>query len=313
MTGLLKKIFLNFQYKVSAVFIATIFWYIVQGEEILEINRKIEVNLQVPEGYLIKGSRIRIKDATLRGSRVLLGDFSSRPIEANIEIPKGKSGQLRFRIDKEYIANWNPKIRLTVHDAYIAVFVDQKMAKSLPVKEQIQGIPADGYFIEKITLMPSKVEVAGLKSEISRLRQILTEPVDLNGLQKSRTFDVALMHQDFQPAELSSEQVRVSVRVGEKKINKRFGSILVEAEGAKYQARVRPGYVSIVIQGTPEILSFIKRGDLRAFLDTSMLAPGHYEKKIQVKIPPDTVLIETFPEYAMVEIEEAEKKKTSAK
>jgi YbbR domain-containing protein len=65
---------------------------------------------------------------------------------------------------------------------------------------------------------------------------------------------------------------------------------------------VRPRYVSIVIQGTPGILSFIKRTDLRAFLDGRDLIPGQHERKIQVKIPPDTVLIETYPENATVEI-----------
>lgn len=281
---------------------AAIFWYIVQGEEVLEINRKILVHLHVPEGHLIKGSNIRIKDATLSGARVLLGDFSSQPIEAHIKIPEGKSGRLRFRIDKEYISNWNPKIKMTVHDAYITVFVDQKMTRTLPVKEQIQGIPGDGYFIEKITVTPPKVVVSGMKSEVSRLHQILTEAIDLNGLQKSRSYEAALMVQDIQPAELSFEQTVVSVQVGEKKINRRFSNIAIELEGPKYPARIRPNHVSIVIQGTPGVLSFIKPGDLRAFLDASDLRPGRYEKKIQLKIPPDTVLIEAFPEHAIVEL-----------
>ena len=310
MSRLFHKLFKNFQYKISAVIMATIFWYIVQGEEVLEINRKIQVQLHVPDGFLIKGSRIRIKDATLSGSRVLLGDFSNRPIEAHIRIPEGKIGRLRFRIDKEYISNWNPKIKLTVHDAYITVFVDQKLTKTLPIKEHIQGIPGDGYFLEKVTLEPRKVVVTGLKSEVSRLQQILTEPIDLNGLQKSKSFEVALMNQDIQPAELSLEQVTVSVQVGEKKINKRFGSIPVELEDQKYMTSVRPSYVSIVIQGTPGILSFTKRSDLRAFIDVSDLAPGRYEKKVQVKIPPDTVLIETFPEHAVVEVQETPRDKS---
>ena len=77
----------NFWYKVWALVLACLFWYIVQGEEILEINRRIVVNIKVPEGQLIKGPDTLILDATLRGSRVLLGDLSTRPLEATIRIP----------------------------------------------------------------------------------------------------------------------------------------------------------------------------------------------------------------------------------
>lgn len=309
----MSNLFSNFQYKISALILAAIFWYIVQGEEILEINRRIQVSLKVHDGYMIKGSYIRVKDATLSGSRALLGDFSPRPIEAEITIPKGKVGRLRFRIDKEFIQNWNPRIKLTVHDAYITVYVDEKLTRTVPIKEHLQGIPAEGYIIEKTTVEPKKVVVTGLKTEISRVQHILTEPVDLKGIQKSKSFEVNLLTKELQPVELSLEQVSVSIQVGEKKINKRFGSIPIELEGQQFRTHLRPSYVSIVVQGTPGVLSFIKRSDLRAFLDIREIGPGKYEKKVQVRIPPDTVLIETFPEYVIVEVEEPIKEKTRKK
>src|SRR5687768_210483 len=128
-------LFSNFQYKLSAVILACLFWYIVQGEEILEVNRRIVVNVRVPNEYMAKGPTTRIKDATLRGPRVLLGDFSTKPLEATIRIPEGKTGQLRYRMDKEYIKNWDNRIKLTVHDPYITVVVDEKMTKKIPVRE----------------------------------------------------------------------------------------------------------------------------------------------------------------------------------
>src|SRR3954469_4710398 len=132
---LFSGVFRNIQYKLSAVILACLFWYIVQGEEILEINRRIVVNIRVPDGYMIKGTETRIKDATLRGSRVLLGDFPDKPLAAMLRIPEGKTGQLRYRIDKEYIKNWDNRIKLTVHDPYISVFVDEQMSKKVPVRE----------------------------------------------------------------------------------------------------------------------------------------------------------------------------------
>jgi YbbR domain-containing protein len=296
-------LFRNLQYKISALILACLFWYIVQGEEILEINRRIVVNIKVPEGYMIKGPETRIKDATLRGSRVLLGDFSTKPLEATIRIADGKTGQLRYRIDKEYIRNWDNRIKLTVHDPYITVFVDEKLSRTVPVREFLKGVPGDGYIIEKTVIKPSTITVTGLKSEVSKINEILTEPIDVENLQATKSFEAKLMAQDVPKSGLSVDKVSVNLLVGEKKINKRFGSVPVEVVGSEYLTAVKPRFVSIVIQGTPGVLSFIKRSDLEAFIEARELEPGKkHNRVVQVKIPPSTVLIETFPQSATVEI-----------
>ena len=296
-------IFRNFQYKLSAVILACLFWYIVQGEEILEINRKIVVNFKVPAGFMVKGPETRIKDATLRGSRVLLGDFSNKPLDATINVPEGRTGPLRFRIDKEYIANWDNRIKLAVHDPYITVLVDEKMSKKVPVREFLKGVPADGYIIEKSIIKPNTVTITGLKRDVSRIEEILTEPIDVDNLSASKSFEAHLVSRDIPASGLSVAKVSVNLMVGEKKINKRFGAVPVDIVGSDYLTAVKPRFVSIVIQGTPGVLSFVKRSDLEAFIEARDLQPGKkYTRPVQVKIPPDTVLIETFPQTAAVEV-----------
>ncbi len=302
-TSVVSAVFRNLPYKLSAVVLACLFWYIVQGEEILEINRRIAVNIKVPEGFLLKGPEIRFKDATLRGSRVLLADFSTRPLEATLKIQEGKSGQLRFRIDKEYIKGWDNRIKLTVHDPYLTVFVDEKMNKKVLVKEFLKGAPSDGYNIEKISIKPNTVTITGLKSDIAKIEEVQTEPIDISDLQGSKTFEAKLVAKDIPESGLSIDKVSVSLLVGEKKVNKRFGSVPVEVVGSEFLTAVKPRYVSIVIQGTPGVLNFVKRSDLEAFVEARELEPGKkHSRAIQVKIPPETVLIETFPQTATVEI-----------
>lgn len=286
----------NLHFKITAFLLAGLFWYIVQGEEVLEINRKIHVTLEVPDNLLIKGSKVRLKDATLSGPRVLLAQVSAFPLEATIKIPSNKTGKLRFRLDKEYIKNWNPKVKLVIHDAYIQVIADEKQTRILTVKEHLQGVPADGYIIEKTTIEPDKVIITGMKDDLKRLNKVLTEPIDVGGIHKSVSYEAAINTMALGPAQLSVEKVNVNIQVGEKKINKQFKNIPIDLEEKSLAARVRPGEVSIIIQGTPGVLSFIKEHELRAFINVRDLLPGQYDKKVQVKIPPDTVLIETYPE-----------------
>lgn len=303
MKRLIELLFRNLQYKATAVALACLFWYIVQADEILEINRHLVVNIKVGDGYMIKGPDTRIKDVQLRGSRVFLGDFSNKPLEATIRIPDGKTGQIRIRIDKEYIKNWDNRLKLTVLDPYINVFVDEKASKKVGVREYLKGVPADGFIIEKTVIKPNVVTITGPKSEVEKVDEVLTEPIDVEGLSTSKSHEARVISKDLPRANLSTDRVTVNLMVGEKKINKRFGAVPVEVVGSDFLTAVKPRFVSIVIQGTPGVLSFVKRTDLEAFVDARDAEPSRkHIRPVQVKIPPDTVLIETLPQTATIEV-----------
>jgi len=307
-----KVIFNNFQYKLFALILACLFWYIVQGEEILEINRRIIVNIKTPEGFTINGKSTVIKDATLRGPRGLLGDFSTKPLEATIQIPKVKKGrpsQLRYRVDKEHIQSWDSRIKLTVHDAYVNVTVDQLVTKKVFIKEYLKGVPAQGYMIERTLLKPNSIILSGPQVVLDKINDVSTEALDITGINQPKSFDVSLIPPaGLQEISLSTNTTNVSLQIGEEKINQEFSSVPVEVVGSDHVTQVTPQFVSIKIQGTPGILSFIKRTDLRAFVEARGLESGRkYDREIQVKIPPDTVLIETTPENASLTIFAAQK------
>ena len=284
-----------------ALVIACILWYFVQGKEVLEVNRRLQVNFIISKGYMIKGPDIRFKDVTIKGPRALLDYYTSRPLEANIKVPSDV-GEHRFRIEKRFLEGWNSRLSLVVHDPYIKILTDLKKSRTLPVKHITQGLPADGYTIEKVSIQPATVTVSGPKEEIDKLSHIATSAINIVGLQENRSTEVPLFVERNKNLSLSKEKVSVFLQVGETKINKRFTGIPLEIEGGELLATPTPRFVTIVIQGTPAVLSFVERGELRAFLDARSLIPGEYERKVQVKIPSNTALIETHPENAMVEI-----------
>jgi YbbR domain-containing protein len=294
----------NIAYKISALILACLFWYIVQGEEILEVNRRIQVKIKVPDDLAIKGPDIRFKDSTIRGSRAALGDFTSKYLEAVVTVPEGKTGQIRYRIDKEFLVHpFDNRLKLTVHDPYLSIYVDKKESKKVNIREYLKGVPADGFIIEKSIIKPKSIDITGLRSEIAKIDEILTEPIDVEGLSTTKTYESRLVFKDMPGSSLSLDKVSVTLVLGEKKINKRFSSVPIEVLGSDYLTEVKPSFVSIVIQGTPGVLSLVKRKDLEAFVEGRELAPGQrYNKTIQVKIPPDTVLIETFPQSATIEV-----------
>jgi YbbR domain-containing protein len=147
------------------------------------------------------------------------------------------------------------------------------------------------------------VEVAGLRSEVNRVQRIMTEPIDISGLKESTVFEVQLVPEILDRSNLSEEKVSVTLEVGEDKINKTFANIPIEVIGTDYVTQIRPQFIAIEVQGTAGVLNFIRKEDLRAFVEMMDAQPGRYEKNIQVQIPAKTVLIETRPKTAMVTVQ----------
>ena len=148
------------------------------------------------------------------------------------------------------------------------------------------------------------IKLTGLSSELKKLQQVHTEVIDLEGLNSSKTLNVELELSQFKLKYTSNKTVKVFLKIGEKKINQIFYKIPLEHEGLSPKVRLRlsPKFVTITLQATPSTLKFLQRNKIRAFLDLRELSRGQYERKVQVKIPQDTALIEVKPEKVTVVI-----------
>ena len=135
---LFKYVTNNSGYKLLALFIASLLWYFIQGKEVLEINKTLQVNFSVPKGYMMKGSPLRFKDVTIKGPRALLDYFTSRPLEATIEILKDWGTSISGK--QEFCRGWNKRLSLIVHDPYVRITTDVKRTRTLPVKYITQGL-----------------------------------------------------------------------------------------------------------------------------------------------------------------------------
>jgi len=296
----------NFLYKIFALVLAALSWYLIQGREIIEINRQLNVTIRVPEGYGVKGSAAFSKDATIRGSRAHLARFDRETLEAEVRIVRQSSGSYRVRLSKEHVHNWNERVNLTVHEPYIQVEIDRLLKRKLPVEVLLQGVPADNYIVEKSTVKPAVVSVSGLQSAVAKLQKISTLPVDINGLQKNKSFVVGLAGAESGISH-SVREVTVTLQVGEKKVNKTFKGVdleVVDVDSVFYATKIKPSKVDITVQGVPAVLGFIDSGNFQAFVDVGDLGPGKHERRIKAKIPEETVLIDIKPANAFVEIDD---------
>lgn len=300
--SLLARFISNFPYKILALVIACIIWYIVQGEEILEINRRLDVSIELPQGMATREGSVISRDVTLRGPRVALSDFSSKPIQAVIRVPAGKKGSQRYRLDKDMIAHWDNRIKITIHDPFVNVFVDDRASRSVPIRVTLLGTPKSDVSIQDVKVEPPEVTVTGLKSDIQKLQEIPTEVVDVSGLTESKSFPVPLSLMGLPEFGLSTQQVVVKINVFEGMISKTLTSVGIEVVGTDRLSSVQPQNVTVVIQGPSEELKQLSSKDVQAVIDAKGLPPGRYEREVLVKTLHGSAVSSAQPSKVWLEI-----------
>ncbi|MCX6124927.1 MAG: CdaR family protein, partial [Proteobacteria bacterium] len=300
--SIISRIFSNIPIKILSLGIAIIIWYLVQGEEILEINRRLDVTFEVPPGLAIREGKSISRDVTLRGPRIALSDFSNKPIQATIRLPTGKKGALRYRLDKEIIPRWDNQIKITVHDPFVNLFVDDRASKSIPVKVTILGSTKAGISILSVKADPAEVTVTGLKTDLQKLQDIPTEVLDIGGLQDSKSFPVPLSLMGLPEFELSAQQVIVKIAVAEGVTSRMFSEIPIEVVGTDYASVLQPQNVLVTMQGTAGDVSKISSKDIHVSIDAKNLGPGRYERPLIFKAPSGNISAGLQPERAWLEI-----------
>ena len=80
-TFLWRLVSVNFFYKIFALLLAALSWYLIQGREIIEINRQLNVTINVPDGYGVKGSACSAKMLLSEGHGRILPVLITLPLK----------------------------------------------------------------------------------------------------------------------------------------------------------------------------------------------------------------------------------------
>jgi YbbR domain-containing protein len=298
----IRKIFNNIGYKVTAIMLATLVWYVVQGEEVLEVNAKLDVKIELGPGLALRDTTQISRDLTLRGPRVLVGGMTGKIFQAFIRVPSGKTGNLRFRLDKEFIPRWDNRIRLTIHDPYVAFLVEERLTRMLPVKPTILGTPEPPLMLDEAIAAPGEIEVSGAKSDVIRIVELTTEPIDISHLGESKVVSTSIAKANLPDFSLGQSNVRVSLKVGPKKSLKTFTVVPIEISDSDKVAAARPTSVSIVVKASEEQLAKLSNRDVRASVSAKDLGPGRYELPVVTTLPEGATVHELMPKNITVEV-----------
>lgn len=292
----------NWGAKLISLVLAVGLWYYAVGEEGIEVNRTIPVEIKLEsERMSIVGKPTRVVLATLEAPRSLLPNLASEELKAEHVIKKVETpGDYSFRLEPREIRLPSEKIRVVrIEPEVIQVKIDEIIVQKLEIEPAFLGEPAFGYQLDtaKVQLDPTSVLVEGPKSPLEKMGKIKTQSIDVVGRVRSFRKTVRLAEEPGLKI-LSESLVDVYVPIQEAVGEKAFENIPIKVLGSAAsfnRVLLESTQINLILRGPPKVLEALQSKDILAYVEISNLEEGAHELPLQTVLPESTFLKENPP------------------
>ncbi|MEO6222011.1 MAG: CdaR family protein [Vicinamibacterales bacterium] len=203
--------------KLVAVGLGTMLWFTVSSDHFVERSVRVPLVFRnVPASLEIAPDAPDSVEVHLRG-RVSQLTGNQGDVIVYIDLSDGRSGSRLFHLRTDQVTTPFGIEATQVFPSTVMLTLEATGTKSVSVEATVEGKPADGFEIGKITVEPSMVDVVGPESELKALRSAITETVMIDGARETvtRAVPIGLMNSSLRLKE--SRTARVTVEVIRKK------------------------------------------------------------------------------------------------
>jgi len=272
--------FKNVGKKILAITIAVFLWFVANVEHDIEKSLSINVNyLNLPSDLVIVNKPPEKLNIRIRGSRTQLSSISPRSIAFTVDLANVSPGLSKFEVQTDQIKTPRGVLVTGITPAEIKVDIDKLMVKEVDVKPVIEG-PADtGYEVVGVpTVDPSKVEIRGPRSIVSKVERLNTDTISVAGVRSKFTIQVPLKPVNPLVDVVKDEIVRVTVDIQEQIVEKQFKNIdikLVNFDDREVEP-LGPMKAELEFEGPYSIIRDLSSDDINVYVD------GHNLKNSQL-------------------------------
>jgi YbbR domain-containing protein len=277
--------FRHFGLKAVAVGIATLLWIAVGGERIVERSLRAPLELQnLPANLELVGETFTAVDVRVRGSSTALGRLAVGDVTAVLDVATAKPGRNLFHLAPDHVrAPFGVEVSYA-GPATVPLVFERQVTKSVPVVPQLEGDPAPGCVVVRVTVDPAAVEVEGPESALRELSQATTAPVELKASAASvrETVTIGILNSS---ARLRSPQnAVVTVIIQPVPTEGTVAAVPVRLQRLRpgQRAQATPPNVAVTVRGEGEAMKNLGADVIEAGVDLAGLGPGRYTLPVRV-------------------------------
>jgi YbbR domain-containing protein len=292
------RIFRNFGLKVLSIALAALLWGLVAGQR--EAERALRIPLEyrnIPEHLELMGEPVSLVDVRVRGSSGALGELRGADLVAVLDLRAARSGRRLFHLVPGDIAVPSGVTVLQVTPSTVALIFEEAAARTVPVVPDIDGEPAPGFVVGRVTTTPPMVDVVGPASAVQQVVEATTEPVNIAGAKASVRDSVTIGLSDS-VARLRTPQVGiVNVEIIPAPVERTLEKLGVRLRGLgrDQKGTVRPATVTVVVRGLPDRVERLTDAEVDVYADLTGFANGRYNLPVKCQTPSGVTVVRVEP------------------
>jgi YbbR domain-containing protein len=277
--------FRHFGLKVVAVGIAALLWVAVGGEKIVERSLQAPLQLQnMPQELELVGETPSTIVVRVRGTSTSLGRLAPGDVKAVLDIVTARPGRNLFHIGPDLVSVPFGVEVTYAGPATVPLVFERQLTREVPVKPEVDGEPAPGYEIRRVTVEPASVEVVGPESALRDLAGAVTEPIELkaSAAQIRESVDVVILNS---MARLRQPQrAVVTVDIQPVRTERLIGAVPVRMHHlrAGQRAQSNPPNVAVTVRADESALKTVGISSIEASVDLTGLGAGRYSLPVRV-------------------------------
>jgi len=300
----------NWVLKLVSLLFALFLWYFVVGEDKVDMNVTIPVEIvNLPRELVISNQFKKQLEVTVSGQRSLIRGIASQHISRTIDLSKASPGTVVIQNHPDSITLPRGLNILRVQPPTITLLLDRLIQKELPIKPLLVSKVHSDYNLESVTVDPPSLEISGPQSILGEEQSLNTNPIDISGLEQSTVKQVSLALKPEISDLIGEPVVAVRLNIVELKNEMEFTDVPLELDISNGRQS------SVIYQLFPPTVSLIAeipqtmvrstnniKGLFSAKVSPAKLRSGSTKLQVQVEPPPKARLIAIKPETVTLKI-----------
>jgi YbbR domain-containing protein len=129
----------------------------------------------------------------IMGSQAALRNIDSGKLRYPIDVSGSNPGDADFEVDVSNVVLPRGARIVSRSPSRIFIHFEPRGRKAVGIRVDTLGELPEGYVLERVEVLPSHVWLTGARGHVLRLREVVTEPIDLTGLNTREEREVSLL------------------------------------------------------------------------------------------------------------------------
>jgi YbbR domain-containing protein len=269
--------------KFLSIALAVAIWLIVGDQRSGERSVRVPLEFHnVPDGLELVANPPDSVEVRLRGQSSALGRVLPGEVFAVLDLQAARAGTRLFHLLADEVRVPYGVQVSQVNPSSVTLTFEQSMTKTVPVLPAVDGDPAEGFHVGRISATPAVVSVVGPRSHVVDLKSATTEPVIVTRARGAVVDRVTIGVADELVRLVTPQTATVTVEVLPSAVVKRLTAVVVIPRNtpAGRTARITPASIDVVVRGPATVLDGLT--SLGVFVDLSGLSPGRFQLPLHV-------------------------------